>query len=823
MIPFLFALLSLVSRSKGTKDGLEIKVTAIENLDVIVSGFSDCYVTMFIPSLDTCDLALRLTTPAFLFGHRGNYGRYTVSEQTNKVVMKNKNLNIQVLPANLSSQYHLFYPRVRYPCYAMFVIFPEARKSDATIREYLELYGQGAHTDTNTRATFYYNIVTTWNPSKMEGTFFLYALKNGLYSYGLSHYVESSQNGNRTGFQIVETRLAIFIHVHNFDKLKPLFPLPIFIEHVPISQYNLKQEIVNFYQRTGKSRNFYFLKSGRGPSNFSGKLSELYFLNLSLPTLNPFNGHTDVRQVVSVVRLLCFELIHFLAYEPIQEELFESELKNMRENYIRTAGMEIGNYEMAVTGTSEIKFTTSKGIRTFLDFGLYVRVYDLDSWLLILFTGFVLVPVAILFQILFTSTSTAYSGIEIFTKLLMEAYGTLLEVGPDNPPLLLKIRLVSKFKYRIIMALWLLMCIVLTNAYKGLVVSDLMAPKPLVGTYLEFKDLNGFTLIAPQMLSNNLYLRFEALHLLGQTEPSKNQTCTAGPVQTHFWSAVDQQETCAYPIHSQEAFDANFTTCAANMSADMSIASTIVHKMRRQDPPLPFFSLSKIEIPCTIALFPKELFFIEPDFGMWNGVEYRQTLEPTFKLATALEKGGIIDNAENVNSFNAFAETSKMKQSKEHKSVNFMQGTEYKFRENIGIAIWDFCYSMKLYNRIQLLLATGIYNVWDEWIQIFHPTPQDQIVLVHSRTKASYDITPKSLNLEGNVITGFYIFAIGLTFVLLIFIAENHESIVQLLTTLKKNCSRIVSYIHKFMREIGDWILWDMHPLAHTTDRNGRY
>jgi len=53
--------------------------------------------------------------------------------------MHNKNLNIQVLPANLSRLFHIFYPRVRYACYALFVIFPEASKIDATIREYLQL------------------------------------------------------------------------------------------------------------------------------------------------------------------------------------------------------------------------------------------------------------------------------------------------------------------------------------------------------------------------------------------------------------------------------------------------------------------------------------------------------------------------------------------------------------------------------------------------------------------------------------------------------------------------------------------------------------
>jgi hypothetical protein len=71
ILPFNVGTLALASNEwKHFPNGTEhwLNVEEIINLDVVISGFSDCYVSIFIPDLDNYTLTTPTTIPLFLFG-----------------------------------------------------------------------------------------------------------------------------------------------------------------------------------------------------------------------------------------------------------------------------------------------------------------------------------------------------------------------------------------------------------------------------------------------------------------------------------------------------------------------------------------------------------------------------------------------------------------------------------------------------------------------------------------------------------------------------------------------------------------------------------
>jgi len=61
------------SPSKIFNDDLWFSVFEITNLDFIIAGFSDCYISLFIPELYGYGLNTPITTPVSLFGSNGKY------------------------------------------------------------------------------------------------------------------------------------------------------------------------------------------------------------------------------------------------------------------------------------------------------------------------------------------------------------------------------------------------------------------------------------------------------------------------------------------------------------------------------------------------------------------------------------------------------------------------------------------------------------------------------------------------------------------------------------------------------------------------------
>ncbi len=83
---------------------------------------------------------------------------------------------------------------------------------------------------------------------------------------------------------------------------------------------------------------------------------------------------------------------------------------------------------------------------------------------------------------------------------LANSFGVLLE---QPPYVLLIVNLNSTLKhcFALTIGLWALVSIILTNAYKGLVVSELARPVPARGRWTSVSEMEGFRLYTVQLVA----------------------------------------------------------------------------------------------------------------------------------------------------------------------------------------------------------------------------------------------------------------------------------------------------------------------------------
>jgi hypothetical protein len=149
-----------------------------------------------------------------------------------------------------------------------------------------------------------------------------------------------------------------------------------------------------------------------------------------------------------------------------------------------------------------LKFVTCHGVHTPLDFHLYVRPFEMWSWAFIVIYGLLIIPLSIL--ILYWASQWALDkilpfslseSIQLFTDLLFYKYAAVLENVQNESPVLKRLPLIGPVKfYNIIFASWILILVVLTNAYRGLVVSDLTSPRELTGGFDSLSNRTNMTL-----------------------------------------------------------------------------------------------------------------------------------------------------------------------------------------------------------------------------------------------------------------------------------------------------------------------------------------
>jgi len=262
---------------------------------------------------------------------------------------------------------------------------------------------------------------------------------------------------------------------------------------------------------------------------------------------------------------------------------------------------------------------------------------------------------------------------------------------------------------------------------------------------------------------------------------------------TEVWfDTILAEDPCVYvhytwDLGSWNTSDAkNITECRAlSPTPDTTFLLNILKVIKKNRPDL----LSKLkfykwENNCeeSSAGLPRTFFILETPLENSNETEFQTTLEIYFKLGTVLRRSVVLETTDFVNSFDAFAETQNINQTVA-KSVNFWQSKGRAFHRDFYFLILNKKYAKALYDRTQFIIATGIYHIWDKWIRIFNPTVEDKTIVTHFKIQAKHTVSVRALHLQGNFVSGFFIYGGCLIVVALAFVIEYHESI---LVTLER-------------------------------------
>jgi len=578
-------------------------------------------------------------------------------------------------------------------------------------------------------------------------------------------------------FRVVETTLMVNPCVGScLEKRTYQF------EYKKMKQAQMVNQIALFHHSIAHGKSYFFYQQDRVFKNFLGNNSTHYTLNPRF-VFSPFKNNTGVMNIDAALRFLSFEVIHFMANEPIRQyHKFSKYLILYGEISINTiGGSGLGGLSVIDMGRQiDFSFTTKEGIRRMLDFELYVRVYDGLSWLFILFFCILFVP-AVIWMLVFIH-SHPMSTIAIYGQLLALTYSTLLEVSPETPSVLMEMS--RKFKFRIIIGSWLLLSIVLTNAYKGLVVTDLTAPQPLTGTYSHFRDLEEFILVSAQHFIDRMR---ETIHGFRD-----HATLRAGLISNPSCMSLSEytinnkaEEPCAYaeyifdlvPGDQRYNYSGRQPAVCLQIQTQESISITKAYNTIRESNSelLSGVRWYKWENTCELESFglPKKLFILRRNsYDKSILTLYKQSLETSNTLARILPKSAVVETTEIINSLNAYVGTLKPHNVKGRKELDFMKGKEGIYEDNLYIEIHSRKYAKPLYDRIQLIFGSGIYQIWDKWVKVFHPTLDDELIMEHLKLEARYDSRVEKLDLQGNVISAFYIYGVGLVPVFLLFTIE---------------------------------------------------
>jgi len=164
------------------------------------------------------------------------------------------------------------------------------------------------------------------------------------------------------------------------------------------------------------------------------------------------------------------------------------------------------------TGFEFMNFVTCDGVSVPVSFEFYINPYDFGSWLTFLVLVILIIPLVL---VLFENGIRLLTGndVRLFGQIVQFVLSSTLEVSPSIP---------SEYKFRRetkgILGLWLILVVTLTNAYKGIVVSDLTSNRPEAYTWTNVTDMSGFTYVLSQDVTDELNFGKEIQNAVGGYE-----------------------------------------------------------------------------------------------------------------------------------------------------------------------------------------------------------------------------------------------------------------------------------------------------------------
>jgi len=155
-------------------------------------------------------------------------------------------------------------------------------------------------------------------------------------------------------------------------------------------------------------------------------------------------------------------------------------------------------------------FMTCDGVSQGLSYRIYFAPYDVSTWVSIVFTSILLIPISILllFKLQSPCSFQWLTHMCLWLDLIVLNAALAVEVAVDIPKILKKIPRAYR-NAQFILGVWALLTLVLVNAYKGIVTSETTAYPTVTQKYTTVKQMDGFTFYATKTLTHQLKVHLE--------------------------------------------------------------------------------------------------------------------------------------------------------------------------------------------------------------------------------------------------------------------------------------------------------------------------
>jgi len=455
------------------------------------------------------------------------------------------------------------------------------------------------------------------------------------------------------------------------------------------------------------------------------------------------------------------------------------------------------NYQVAViaTGSTGMVFTTKHGVYRRITFGMYFTPYDRFSWIGIL-TFTLLIP-------LFFYRTARFLRIPqtriVFEDVLILNVAALLHGSPNVSTLVFS----PKFRriFYCTVGVWLMMLVVIVEAYCGVIVGDLVVPPPWQRSWAEWQDLQGFLIFGSDAFKLVQTRKQQDSDRNGKIEYKKVgdfrycQCKEAGLIDhcknnSHFddYCHVLYRNYSHYGLSERSFPPATNRTCWTYNDTTVTIG---VEAWEYTCNPYDFVLMLTVNSkndPTQEGKPPLNAVFIEGRYSKLEP-ESRDYYAQVYHSIRASEQIMYMDNPDRVAAFEAFANSMEEKLGSEKQ---FMTGSSVSFLDNY----MGFCTSFRdgfglklehkkhIVKRMQNLVENGVAQLWEKWDRILFPKRSDQII----KEFTINPFEPKPLTFKSNMFT---IFIVSTSFVglcTLVFIMEKFSS-----AQFRRN---VVNYVH---------------------------
>jgi len=196
-------------------------------------------------------------------------------------------------------------------------------------------------------------------------------------------------------------------------------------------------------------------------------------------------------------------IFHSLGINRIQNEFWYS-LSKTDQHYL--------GYNIIFTNHTALQFATCNGVKSAVSFRIYVDAYSQDSWIGILITAFIVIPISIA-SILKVKRVPRKEFFKIANETFMSSIALLVGLGPNVKDSQLASNNVLNL-FRLVFGTWLLITVMIVNAYLGRFTSFILAAPKGSHSWDQMSDLKDFYVITLHAALPNAFFRMKNNEIL---------------------------------------------------------------------------------------------------------------------------------------------------------------------------------------------------------------------------------------------------------------------------------------------------------------------